>query len=233
MNYEAIMFDLDGTLLPMDMDVFTKGYFKLLAGKLSPLGIAPDVLINTVWAGTKAMVKNDGGATNCEVFWKNFSQLTGLNEAPFRAASDEFYPNEFNEARRYAGENPLAAEAVRLARTKADKVVLATNPLFPRSGQLTRMSWIGLHETDFDMITSYETESACKPNPMYYSEICRKLNVNPVNCLMIGNDVREDMKTAYSLGMKCFLVTDCMIPCDDYEWNGPRGTFRELIEFLK
>ena len=60
MKYKAILFDLDGTLLPMDNNVFVKGYFKELAKKLSPIGLEPDKLIETVWAGTKAMVKNDG-----------------------------------------------------------------------------------------------------------------------------------------------------------------------------
>ena len=30
---KAVLFDLDGTLLPMDQDLFTKTYFKLLAKK--------------------------------------------------------------------------------------------------------------------------------------------------------------------------------------------------------
>lgn len=33
-----VMFDLDGTLLPMDMDEFTTGYFKMLAAKVAPRG---------------------------------------------------------------------------------------------------------------------------------------------------------------------------------------------------
>ena len=35
---KMVLFDLDGTLLPMDMDVFTRGYFKLLAKKAAPRG---------------------------------------------------------------------------------------------------------------------------------------------------------------------------------------------------
>ena len=37
----TILFDLDGTLLPMDNDAFTRGYFKLLAARLAPLGYEP------------------------------------------------------------------------------------------------------------------------------------------------------------------------------------------------
>lgn len=32
---DTILFDLDGTLLPMDQDAFTEYYFKLLAGKMA------------------------------------------------------------------------------------------------------------------------------------------------------------------------------------------------------
>ena len=38
MSITTVLFDLDGTLLPMDQDAFTKGYFKLLAKKLLPYG---------------------------------------------------------------------------------------------------------------------------------------------------------------------------------------------------
>ena len=59
MKITTVLFDLDGTLLPMDQDLFTKGYFKLLAAKLAPYGYEPKQLIDAVWAGTAAMLKND------------------------------------------------------------------------------------------------------------------------------------------------------------------------------
>ena len=36
MSITTVLFDLDGTLLPMDNDVFTKCYFKLLVQQLAP-----------------------------------------------------------------------------------------------------------------------------------------------------------------------------------------------------
>ena len=56
MSYRLFIFDLDGTLLPMDMERFTNGYFQLLTEKMAPLGYAPKALIDAVWAGTAAMV---------------------------------------------------------------------------------------------------------------------------------------------------------------------------------
>jgi len=233
MNYDAVMFDLDGTLLPMDYDVFAKGYFKALASKLSPLGIEAEALIAAVWTGTKAMMKNDGTKPNIDAFWDTFSAITGKERSVFEPVSDEFYVNEFHDVKKLTSENISARTAVEQAHRIAKKVVLASNPLFPRNGQLTRMSWVGLGADDFDHITSYETESFCKPDPRYYLEICKKLEISPEKCLMVGNDVREDMKAATEAGFSGYLVTDCIIPCSDYTWNGPSGSFEQLLDFLK
>lgn len=53
---KAVIFDLDGTLLSMNEDEFTKGYFSLLCKKLSKFGYEPNELINVVWQGTKSMI---------------------------------------------------------------------------------------------------------------------------------------------------------------------------------
>lgn len=43
---QMILFDLDGTLLPMDQEVFTKAYFQRLAAKLAPYGYEAGKLID-------------------------------------------------------------------------------------------------------------------------------------------------------------------------------------------
>ena len=42
MSIKMILFDLDGTLLPMDQNHFVKTYFGALAKKLAPLGYDPE-----------------------------------------------------------------------------------------------------------------------------------------------------------------------------------------------
>lgn len=232
MKYQAILFDMDGTLVPMDTDSFIRVYFGALAKELCPLGVAPKALTEAVWSGTAAMVKNDGRVNNREVFWRTFSELTGLDAERFIPAADAFYSEGFHAARAATQPNPLAAEAVRLARQLADKVILATNPLFPMAGQITRMSWVGLKPDDFDLVTSYESDHFCKPNPAYYLSICERMGLDPHACLMIGNDEGEDMRAAASVGMDTYLVNDCRIPAKDYVYDGPCGTFAQLVEFL-
>ena len=73
----TILFDLDGTLLPMDQDVFVKSYFKELAIKLIPHGYDPKTLTDAIWGGTAAMVKNDGSRLNKDAFWEFFCRIYG------------------------------------------------------------------------------------------------------------------------------------------------------------
>lgn len=233
MKPTAILFDLDGTLLPMDQEVFTKAYFQELAKVLAPLGMNPDVLVPAVWDGTKAMVMNDGQRPNRDVFWSRFAHILHEDVERYRPTCDRFYSEEFHLARRATEANPLAKEAVQAAHAKAEKVILATNPLFPLAGQITRLSWLGLRPEDFDLITSYESDSYCKPNPLYYRSICERMNLSPADCLMIGNDEREDMHSASSLGMSAYLVTDCRIACADHPWHGPQGSFADMVRMLK
>lgn len=208
----TILFDLDGTLLPMDNDVFTKGYFKGLAAKLAPLGYDPKKLVASVWSGTAAMVKNDGTRPNMERFWETFSALNSeLWDPAHMALTDSFYTNEFHAAKQYTGENPLARVLIDALKREGFHVVLATNPLFPQVGIEARLNWIGLTCADFELVTTYENMHYCKPNPKYYEEILTMIGKTPAECLMVGNNTDEDCAAATAAGLKTILVTDCLI----------------------
>ena len=233
MRYQAILFDLDGTLLPMELEPFAKIYFGALARELAPFGLTPETLFKPFWAATKAMMGNTTGKMNADVFWETFSGLTGVDRAQVEPICDAFYATGFQAARAATKENPLAKEAVRIAREKADKVILATNPLFPMAGQATRLSWLGLTPEDFDLVTCYTTDKFCKPNPAYFHDVCRRMDIDPAKCLMIGNDDREDMHCATAAGMDAYLVTDCRLIDKENPWQGAMGTFPEMLEMLK
>ncbi|MDO4483332.1 MAG: HAD family hydrolase [Clostridia bacterium] len=229
----GILFDLDGTLLPVELETFAKTYFKALCKELCPMGIAPETLVDAVQQGIAAMVTNDGSATNEERFWAVFEGIAGDKTEALRPACDAFYRGAFHALKSITGENPLARAAVEAARRNGRKVVLSTNPVFPMTAQLARISWIGLEEKDFDFITAYETDCYCKPNPAYFLSVCERMGLKPEECLVIGNDEKEDARTASKAGMQCYLVTDCLIARPECPWNGPKGTFAEMVKMLE
>lgn len=232
MNYDGILFDLDGTLLPMDNDEFTKEYFKRLTKVGVKCGYDAETFQAAMWKGVGAMVKNDGSCRNEGRFWSTVSGLLGPEICGYGPVFDTFYDNEFHETKTFTRPNPLARKAVELAREKAGKVVLATNPLFPTNAVYARMSWIGLRPEDFDWITDYTNSSTCKPNPAYYKEITDKLDLDLQRCIMIGNHVQEDMEAAAAAGMPGFWVTDWPIN-HGQEPECPKGSFEELIGYLQ
>ena len=232
MEITTVLFDLDGTLLPMDQDIFTKTYFKLLAKRLAPLGYEPGKLVESIWAGTLAMVKNDGSCTNQDAFWKVFYKIYGPEAQKDKSVIDAFYTGEFNQARAACGFAPAASEVVAQLKAAGKTVVLATNPIFPAVATQNRIRWAGLTPEDFLYYTTYENSHYCKPNLKYYEEVLRQIGRRPEECLMVGNDVGEDM-VVRQLGMQVFLLTDCLINRQGEDLSAyPSGGFPELKDFL-
>ncbi len=232
MKKDLILFDLDGTLLPMDQDIFTKAYFKELLKKICPFGYESQKVIDGVWAGTSAMIRNNGVSTNENLFWEKFSSLLGEKVLNLKDEFTHFYTNEFHHVKVTTDENPFASEAVHEAHRKANNVVLATNPIFPLCAIESRLSWLGLQTSDFDFITTYENSSYCKPNPDYYREILKRYDAQPENCLMIGNDVDEDGEAPIQVGIDAFIVVDNLISKGKDLGRMKNGTFQAMLEYL-
>ena len=215
MRTEMILFDLDGTLLPMDMDTFTGCYFQLLAQKAAPRG----------YADARALI--DGSRSNEDAFWAKFASIFGERVYADKPLFDEFYANEFNQAQSVCGYTSKARETVELCKALDFRVALATNPLFPDVATRNRARWAGLDVDMFELYTTYENSTHCKPNPDYYQDV-------PAGaCLMVGNDAHEDM-IAETLGMKVFLLTPCLINKrgeDIGRW--PHGDFDALMDHLR
>lgn len=229
---KLVLFDLDGTLLPMDQEVFGKAYFSGLSQKLAPFGYEPKALVGGILEGTKAMVLNDGSCTNEEAFWKRFEAIFGAQVREQEPIFRDFYAKEFQLAKDACGYDKRAKEVISAIKEKGLRVVLATNPIFPAIATESRIRWAGLSPEDFELYTTYENSHFCKPNPKYYLEILEKVGVSSEECLMVGNDVTEDM-VAETLGMQVFLLTDCMINKDEKDISGyPQGSFEELRNYL-
>ncbi len=233
MAITTVLFDLDGTLLPMDQSSFVKAYFGSLARKLTPLGYESSRLVESIWAGTKAMVSNDGSKINEEVFWDTFAGIYGEKVREHFPYFDEFYKTDFDAVKGVCGFEPKAAESVKRIKEVGYRIALATNPIFPSVATESRIRWAGLDPSDFELYTTYENSRRCKPNPEYYLDIASTLGVDVGECLMVGNDMSEDT-AAGEAGMQVFIINDCLIEREGKSLSDyPHGSFDDLLEYLK
>ena len=229
----TVLFDLDGTLLPMDQDRFIGAYMKGLAMTAAPLGYEPKSFGESVTQGTIAMIKNKGERTNETVFWDTLTGIYGEKIQGQTHIFDEFYRTEFQNIRSVCGYTPKSAELLRWVKQLGFRVALATSPLFPKIATESRIRWAGLAPEDFELFTTFEDYHYCKPNIHYYEEVCAALKVRPEECLMVGNDAREDL-VAEELGMKVFLLTDCLINRKNIDFSAyPHGSFAELTAYIQ
>ena len=203
----TILFDLDGTLIPMYQDEFIKSYFKRLCKRAAPYGFETEKLVTSLWQGTMAMIKNDSGKTNHDIFWEEFSSIWGKDMAKHEPVFDDFYLHEFNDVQEILPKERDRRELIEMLKAKGYTLVLATNPVFPAVAVKTRLAWLGLEPADFSYISTYENSHFCKPNPKYFEEILGIISKAPKDCIMIGNNTSDDM-SALKFGIECYLVTD-------------------------
>lgn len=232
MAVTTVLFDLDGTLLPMDLDPFVAAYMQHMAQWMARRGLEPQPLTQAVLAGIGAMVKNDGSCTNEARFRQVFSQMVGEQSHRALTLFEEYYQNAFDDLRIHCGFQPAAREILDMVKAKWLRPVLATNPFFPAVATHRRIAWAGLKPEDFHYITTYENSCFCKPDPRYYEELLSKLALKPEECVMIGNDACEDTAAA-KLGIPVFLLTDCLLNRYDLDYSAyPQGDYARLREYI-
>lgn len=230
---DTILFDLDGTLLAMDTELFTKKYFKELALKVEDF-FTPEEITKQLWTSTDYMINNgDKNKTNEEAFYEDFYNNVSHKAEVLNPILDEFYRDDFNNVRSVSQENEDMKRSVKQLKDKGYNLVVATNPLFPKTAILNRIEWAGLDKDDFILITSFENMHFCKPNLNYYREILENIDKKPSNCLMVGNDINEDMIVS-EIGIKTFLIDEFVIGDMKNDKNIDKsGNYKEFYEFIR
>lgn len=233
MTIKAILFDLDGTLLPMDLKTFQLTSGRLFCEKMIAHGYDPEKLGEAQWSGIHAMSSNDGSRTNEEAYFARMREIYGPEIEKDVPLFYEYYENEFDRVKAVCGFNPQSGPAVQKVKDMGFRLVMATNAWFTRAGIEARLRWAGVDSSLFEFMTLMENSHFCKPKLGYYQEILDRLQLPAEECLMVGNDVQEDM-VAEQLGMKVFLMTDDLINRDGSDISRyPQGGFEDLMEYLE
>lgn len=229
----AVLFDLDGTLLDIDLDRFLSDYFASLGPVLTELSEVPDLDVHTalsaLMSSTRSMCEDTTARSNKDVFDRFYYEATGVDlTAPgAHARIERFYAETFPLLQSTHGPRPGGLAAVEAARSRGCAIAIATNPIFPEVAVRERMRWAGLDWSGFDVVTTYENSNACKPSAAYFSGVADALGVAPSHCLFVGDDAALDMPAA-ATGMQTFYVGDD--PEAQADW---RGDLHAVEQFLR
>ena len=229
---ETILFDLDGTLLPVDMERFLELYFKELTDEFSDLE-EPERLIDILMKATRQMIVNDGKRSNEEVFIDSFFSMLQIDDIDGTMERfDNFYEHRYPQLKDKLELESSSNKLIELLSDNNYQLVIATNPLFPYKAIVERIKWAGIDPDKFSYITSYEEMHYSKPNIEFYKEIMERLNLNPDNCAMVGNDMHEDM-IAGNLGITTYLLEDYKIEGKKNVKPDWQGSLDQLISSTK
>ncbi|MRS11590.1 MAG: HAD family phosphatase [Actinobacteria bacterium] len=225
----AILLDLDGTLLDLDLRAFLDRYFAALDLASAPLAARasdPASFMRSLHDAVGAMMQPHPGAVNRDVFYRHLLEHTGIDLAFEWQVYERFYAEVFPTLRDTAKPAAGARRVVTVAAELGLKTAVATNPIFPRIAIDHRIAWAGLDDLAFGAVTSYEEMAACKPHADYFRQTADMLDVAPEDCIMVGDDRVLDMSAA-DVGMGTYYVgDDADAPAD------MRGSLDELADLL-
>jgi HAD superfamily hydrolase (TIGR01662 family) len=228
---QAVLLDLDDTLLGNDMERFLPLYFAALGERMACF-IDPEDLVRKVLASSRVMMQNqDADITNQQAFDADFFKGLGHPESEVRPVLEAFYEDDFSALKRYTQPRPEARPLVQSLFDQGYDVVIATNPLFPRRAIEHRLDWAGVSDFDFKLITTYENSHFSKPNPRYYQEILDKIGCRPQDAVMVGDDLQNDIAPALHVGLQAYWIRDGV--SDDFSpYLGLQGTLADCLHWV-
>ena len=235
--YRAVCFDLDGTLLPMDLDAFLSSYYQALGKFAAERGFNSAAVLRGVDAGVRAMLAHDDGTTNHAAFWTAFRNAvdgeTGDTDTDWEGIFNQFYEEDFGKLGASTVPNPAADSAVATLLAKGYPLVLTTMPLFPPRAVEWRLRWAGVDSAAFRRMTVYTNSTSVKPKLAYYQENLDALGLAGEEVLMVGNNTVEDL-AFMQLGADGVLVTDCLLNPNEMDVNEVRhGTLEQFAQWVE
>lgn len=228
----TILFDLDGTLLQINNKDFEELYFTSMADLFTDL-YTPQELITLIWSCTKEMILDVSDSTNEESFYNSLlKRISDEQLKRLQPRFDAFYQGPFDKLRSAVVDNTSMKKAVHVLKDKGYRLIIATNPLFPKRAIEKRIRWTGIDRNIFDYVSSFENNHYCKPQVQFYQEILSEIKAQAETCLMVGNDSLEDMVAKHA-GMQTYLVVDQLIQSEKAIDPDHKGTMEDFLAFAQ
>ncbi len=229
----AVLFDLDGTLLRVEMHSFIPRYIAGFHACCSDL-VAYDSLQRAMRAGIHLLLESEcGKRSNEDRLFGFLADRLCLDERLLRERFARFLNTGLEPLADAIHEIPEAVSLLECCRQAQVPLVLATNPVFPQALIEARCRWAGLDLDYFVLLTSFENSRYCKPQREYFAEVAERLEIDPRDCLMVGNDTSHDL-SATAIGMTTWLVDRYLLERDGPTWEPDyRGSHQDLLDFLR
>lgn len=223
----TVFFDLDDTLLSTNMDRFLPGYFEILGKALDHFGTQDRITQQIQFAVQKMVANTDPSKTLKEVFDQHFYEPLGTTEEACKGILNTFYRDEFPHLKHITQTKPEASELVDWCQSKGMTMVIATNPLFPRTATHQRIQWAGLDPDKFSFFTTYDDFHFTKPNLTYYAEVFGRLGWPEGTAVMIGDSLTLDLLPMQTMGYETFWVNP-----NNQDSHQPSGTLSDVKPWL-
>ena len=231
----AVLFDLDDTLLGNETDPFVKRYFALLSQYAEPK-MPSDQFVATLLRASREMIYNDDlSRSNHDVFWQTFTEYSGTDAQEMQDFVVGFYENIFPKMQNLTERREVALPLVEYCFAQNWKVVVATNPMFPRMAIEERLRWAGVpvSEQNYDLVTTLENMHSTKPNVSYYEEILHRVGIEPETAVMVGDDWKNDIEPASQLGIRTYWITPNGDPAPDHTLIAGSGTLDDFFVWIQ
>ncbi len=199
---KAIVFDMDATLLNINLGAFITVYARNVAWLLSEIGrknpFSALTALGTTLYELNANVRADNDTrTNAEFFQAAIQRRCGIPlDDPIIADAFDCYERTVlpacNDSIIDARPREGAYDAIDAALGRGLRIALFTNPSFTRACIECRMGWGNLLDVPFELVTAMDNSTRCKPAAQYYLESVAALGLEPHEVLMVGNDPKRD-----------------------------------------
>lgn len=199
---KAVVFDMDETLLSINLNAFILRYFKDVSSMLANIGRRSRggtmARLGTILVDLNANRRSGAdNRTNLEFYQTEVERRCGICLSdPLIYEAFTYYDREIlpykNDDVINAHAMPGAHAALQAVQDAGLRCALFTNPSFPQGAIECRMGWGDLADAPFELVTHMGNATRCKPDATYYLEQLQAMGLEPHEVLMVGNDPKRD-----------------------------------------